>query len=50
MTDKVIQGETKLQVGDEAPDFALPAQDGKKIRLSDYHRDQIGDSVSVKSI
>ena len=36
MTDKVIQGETKLKIGDEAPDFALPAQDGKKIRLSDY--------------
>ncbi|MFX0205884.1 MAG: redoxin domain-containing protein [Candidatus Hodarchaeota archaeon] len=36
MTEKVIQGESKLRVGDEAPDFALPAQDGKKIRLSDY--------------
>ena len=36
MTEKVIQGDTKLKVGDEAPDFALPAQDGKKIRLSDY--------------
>ena len=36
MTEKVIQGETKLKIGDEAPNFALPAQDGKKIRLSDY--------------
>ena len=36
MTNKVIQGETKLQVGDKAPDFALPAQDGKKVRLSDF--------------
>ncbi|MFX1506042.1 MAG: redoxin domain-containing protein [Promethearchaeota archaeon] len=36
MTEKVIQSDTKLKVGNEAPDFALPAQDGKKIRLSDY--------------
>ncbi|UCG03836.1 MAG: redoxin domain-containing protein [Candidatus Heimdallarchaeota archaeon] len=36
MADKVIQGETKLKIGDIAPEFALPAQDGKKIRLSDY--------------
>jgi peroxiredoxin (alkyl hydroperoxide reductase subunit C) len=36
MPEKVIQGESKLKVGDEAPDFALPAQDGKKVRLSDY--------------
>jgi peroxiredoxin (alkyl hydroperoxide reductase subunit C) len=36
MAEKVIQGDTKLKVGEEAPDFALPAQDGKKIRLSDY--------------
>jgi peroxiredoxin (alkyl hydroperoxide reductase subunit C) len=27
---------TKLQIGDEAPEFALKAQDGKKISLSDY--------------
>jgi peroxiredoxin len=36
MTEKVIQAKTKLKVGDEAPDFVLPAQDGKKIRLSDF--------------
>ena len=36
MTDKVIQGKTRLKIGDIAPDFKLPAQDGKKIRLSDY--------------
>ena len=36
MTNDVIQGGTKLNVGDEAPDFALPAQDGKKIRLSSF--------------
>jgi peroxiredoxin (alkyl hydroperoxide reductase subunit C) len=36
MKEKVIQGDTKLKVGDEAPNFALPAQDGKKIHLSDY--------------
>ncbi len=36
MSRKIIQGDSKLKVGDEAPDFALPAQDGKKIRLSDY--------------
>ena len=23
-------------VGDEAPDFSLPALDGRKVRLSDY--------------
>ncbi len=38
MPGKIIQGESKLKVGDEAPDFALPAQDGKKIRLSNYQR------------
>jgi peroxiredoxin len=36
MTDKIIQGDTKLKIGDEAPDFVLSSQDGKKIRLSDY--------------
>ncbi|MHA1228070.1 MAG: redoxin domain-containing protein [Candidatus Hodarchaeales archaeon] len=36
MPEKIIQEETKLKVGDMAPDFSLPAQDGKKIRLSDY--------------
>ena len=36
MSDPVIQGGTKLKIGDEAPDFALPAQDGKKIRLSSF--------------
>ena len=36
MADPVIQGGTKLKIGDEAPDFALPAQDGKKIRLSSF--------------
>ncbi|MHA2053304.1 MAG: redoxin domain-containing protein [Candidatus Hodarchaeales archaeon] len=36
MPEKIIQGDTKLKVGDEAPDFVLPAQDGKKIRLSNY--------------
>ncbi|MFX1286306.1 MAG: redoxin domain-containing protein [Promethearchaeota archaeon] len=36
MTEKVIQSKSKLQIGDEAPDFALPAQDGKKIHISDY--------------
>ncbi|MFX0012985.1 MAG: redoxin domain-containing protein [Promethearchaeota archaeon] len=36
MTEKIIQGTSKLHIGDKAPDFTLPAQDGKKIRLSDY--------------
>jgi peroxiredoxin (alkyl hydroperoxide reductase subunit C) len=36
MTEQIIQGESKLKIGDKAPDFVLPAQDGKKIRLSDY--------------
>jgi peroxiredoxin (alkyl hydroperoxide reductase subunit C) len=36
MPEKVIQEPTKIKIGEEAPDFALPAQDGKKIRLSDY--------------
>jgi peroxiredoxin len=36
MVDKVIQGDSKLKNGEIAPDFVLPAQDGKKIRLSDY--------------
>ncbi|MHA2303776.1 MAG: redoxin domain-containing protein, partial [Candidatus Hodarchaeales archaeon] len=34
--EKVFQEETKLKIGDLAPDFKLPAQDGKKIQLSDY--------------
>ncbi|MHA1972017.1 MAG: redoxin domain-containing protein [Candidatus Hodarchaeales archaeon] len=36
MPEKIIQEKTKLTMGDIAPDFSLPAQDGKKIRLSDY--------------
>ncbi|MHA1976759.1 MAG: peroxiredoxin [Candidatus Hodarchaeales archaeon] len=36
MSKTIIQGDSQLKVGDEAPDFALPAQDGKKIRLSNY--------------
>ncbi len=36
MSNPVYQEETKLKVGDEAPDFNLPAQDGKKIKLSDF--------------
>lgn len=36
MPDKVIQEKTKLKIGDIAPDFKLPAQDGKKVKLSDY--------------
>ncbi|GCE08818.1 peroxiredoxin [Dictyobacter aurantiacus] len=28
--------ETKVQVGDEAPDFTLPTQDGKQVSLKDY--------------
>ncbi len=36
MPDKVIQEKTKLKIGDIAPDFKLPAQDGKKVQLSDY--------------
>ena len=28
--------ETKLHVGDLAPDFTLPAEDGRQVRLSDY--------------
>ncbi|MFX0011271.1 MAG: peroxiredoxin [Candidatus Hermodarchaeota archaeon] len=36
MTEKVLQGGTSLKVGDMAPDFTLPAQDGKKIKLSDF--------------
>jgi peroxiredoxin Q/BCP len=26
----------RLKVGDSAPDFALPDQDGRTVRLSDY--------------
>lgn len=40
MPDPVIQGGTKLKIGDEAPDFALPAQDGKKIRLSSFREEK----------
>ena len=36
MTKDIVQGGTSLKVGDVAPDFTLPAQDGKKISLSDY--------------
>lgn len=36
MTDGIIQEETNLKVGDMAPDFKLPAQDGKKISLSEF--------------
>ncbi|MHA2225099.1 MAG: peroxiredoxin [Candidatus Hodarchaeales archaeon] len=36
MSKEIIQGETSLKVGDVAPDFTLPSQNGKKIRLSDY--------------
>jgi len=36
MTKDIIQGGTSLKVGEKAPDFILPAQDGKKISLSDY--------------
>ncbi|GLV54743.1 peroxiredoxin [Dictyobacter sp. S3.2.2.5] len=28
--------EAKVQVGDEAPDFTLPTQDGKQVSLKDY--------------
>lgn len=31
-----IDSEIKVQVGDEAPDFSLPAVDGSKVTLSDY--------------
>ena len=37
MTEPFVQEVPKLKVGDKAPEFALPAQDGKKIRLSDYY-------------
>ena len=36
MTTDVVQGGTSLKIGDIAPNFTLPAQDGKKISLSDY--------------
>ena len=36
MTPDIVQGGTSLKIGDLAPDFTLPAQDGKKITLSDY--------------
>ena len=36
MTEQVLQGGTSLKVGDVAPEFTLPAQDGKKIKLSEY--------------
>ena len=36
MVVDVIQGGTSLEIGDKAPDFTLPAQDGKKITLSDF--------------
>ncbi len=36
MVPEIIQGGTSLKVGDMAPDFTLPAQDGKKIVLTDY--------------
>ncbi len=33
---KPVDSEIKVQVGDEAPDFSLPAVDGSKVTLSDY--------------
>ena len=30
-----------LKVGDQAPDFSLPNQDGKNISLSDYKGKQL---------
>ena len=32
----LAQGQTKLKVGDTAPDFTLNSTAGKPIRLSDY--------------
>jgi peroxiredoxin Q/BCP len=32
---------TSVQVGDEAPDFALPAQSGEQVRLSDYRGNRV---------
>jgi thioredoxin-dependent peroxiredoxin len=30
-----------LEPGDEAPDFALPDQDGREVRLSDFRGQQV---------
>lgn len=32
----VVSGQSKLQVGDKAPDFSAKDQDGKKVSLHDY--------------
>lgn len=32
---------TKVDVGDKAPDFALPAADGSTVRLSDYQGEKV---------
>lgn len=34
-------GQPKLNVGDDAPDFALPDQDGRVRRLSDYRGQKV---------
>ncbi|MGH9426495.1 MAG: redoxin domain-containing protein [Terriglobia bacterium] len=33
----MLAGAAELKVGDRAPDFSLPDQDGRVVKLSDFH-------------
>lgn len=33
----IVNGVQELKIGDPAPPFTLPDQDGEKVRLADFH-------------